>query len=142
MNRAILIGNAVDKAETGQTESGVAYARFRMAVSRSYKNADGSRDADFFTVVCWRGLAEIAGRYVKKGGKVAVVGSMQNRSYEVNGAKRQATELIADGLELLGGSREQEAPPEEPPAYRPQTGSQMSMAQTGFTQVDDDELPF
>ena len=113
-----------------------------MAVNRSYKNADGSRETDFFTIVCWRGLAEIAGKYVKKGGKIAVIGSMQNRSYEVNGMKRQATELIADGLELLGGRREQEALPEEPPAYRPQTGSQTSMAQTGFTQVDDDELPF
>ena len=106
-----------------------------MAVQRKYKNAEGKNDADFFDVICWRGLADLTKQYLAKGDRCAVIGSLQNRSYDDrNGVKRWVTEIIADEVEFLQSRPKEDATAayEEPPQYQ----------QTGFTQVEDDELPF
>lgn len=111
---------------------------FRMATQRKFKNAKGEYDADFFTVVCWRGLADIVAKYLEKGARCAVVGALQNRSYQANdGTTRYITEVVADEVELLGSKTSEAAPPQEAP-YVPMQGEQ----QRGFVPVDDDELPF
>ena len=102
MNKVILIGNLTRDPELSETPAGVAVCRFSVAVSRDYANSDGTRETDFFNITVWRRTAENCGKYLKKGNKVAVVGSLQNRSYEdKDGIKRNVTDVIANEVEFL-----------------------------------------
>ena len=101
MNKVILVGNLTRDPELSETPSGVAVCRFAIAVSRDYANADGTREADFFNITVWRSRAENCGKYLKKGSKVAVVGSLQTRSYEdKDGIKRNVTDIVANTLSI------------------------------------------
>ena len=105
MNKVYLIGNLTRDPELSETNSGVAYCRFSIAVNRNYANADGNREADFFNVIAWRGQAETCGRFLKKGSKIAVIGSLQNRSYEdKDGVKRTVTDVILSEFEFLSSN--------------------------------------
>lgn len=131
MNKVILIGNLASDPESRTTQSGIAQCSFRLAVQRRFKGANGERETDFLPVVCWRQTAEFAQRYLAKGRKVAVEGSIQTRSYDAqDGSKRYVTEIIADSVEAVGGR--------EDGARKPESAQQNG----GFTEVDDDELPF
>lgn len=136
MNKVILIGNLAADVESRTTQSGIAQASFRLAVQRRFANQQGQREADFFQIVCWRQTAEFVSRYLSKGRKVAVEGSLQTRSYEAqDGSKRFVTEVIADSVEFCDNKPEgKAAAPAQTPAA-PTEGY-------GFTEVDDDELPF
>ena len=102
MNKVILVGNLTRDPELTETPSGVAVCRFAIAVSRDYANADGTRETDFFNITVWRGRAENCGKYLKKGNKVAIVGSLQTRSYEdKDGIKRNVTDVVANEVEFL-----------------------------------------
>ena len=102
MNKVILVGNLTRDPELSETPSGIAVCRFSIAVSRDYANADGTRETDFFNITVWRGRAENCGKYLKKGNKVAIVGSLQNRSYDdKDGNKRYVTDVIANEVEFL-----------------------------------------
>ena len=131
MNRVILIGNLANDPESRTTQSGIAQCSFRLAVQRRFKGANGERETDFLPVVCWRQTAEFVQRYLAKGRKVAVEGSIQTRSYDAqDGSKRYVTEIIADSMETVGSR--------EDGARKPESAQQNG----GFTEVDDDELPF
>ena len=102
MNRVYLIGNLTKDPELATTTSGVSVCRFSVAVARRFSNAEGERETDFFNVVAWRGQGENCHKYLKKGSKCAVVGTLQNRTYDANdGTKRTVTEIIADEVEFL-----------------------------------------
>ena len=102
MNKVILVGNLTRDPELTETPTGVAVCRFAIAVSRDYASSDGTRETDFFNITVWRGRAENCGKYLKKGNKVAIVGSLQNRSYEdKDGIKRNVTDVIANEVEFL-----------------------------------------
>ena len=102
MNKVILIGNLTRDPELSETPSGVAVCHFSVAVTRDFPNSDGTRETDFFNVTVWRGRAETCGRYLKKGNKVAVSGSIQLRNYEDNqGVKRTAVDIIVQDVEFL-----------------------------------------
>ena len=106
-NKVFLIGNTTRDAELSETPSGVAVCRFSIAVNRDYANADGTKITDYFNITTWRGLAETCGKYLTKGSKVAVVGSLQNRSYEdKDGIKRTITEIVAESVEFLSTKKE------------------------------------
>ena len=108
MNKVYLIGNLTRDVELAQTPSGVAVARFSIAVSRQYQDSNGERQTDFFNCVAWRGLAETIAKYCKKGSKVAVCGSIQLRNYEDNqGIKRQAVDIIVQDCEFLTPKQEE-----------------------------------
>ncbi len=135
MNKVILIGNLTRDPELTETPSGVAVCRFAIAVSRDYANADGTRETDFFNITVWRGRAENCGKYLKKGNKVAVIGSLQNRSYEdKDGIKRNVTDIVANEVEFLtprGAQSEDDAPVVSTKRERPQLEA-----------IDDNQLPF
>ena len=136
MNKVILIGNLTRDPELTETPSGVAVCRFAIAVSRDYANADGTRETDFFNITVWRGRAETCGKYLKKGNKVAVVGSLQTRSYEdKDGIKRNVTDIIASEVEFLtpktAQGENEEVPMVSARRERPQ-----------LVEVDDNQLPF
>ena len=144
MNKVILIGNLANDPEAFTTQSGISRSTFRIAVQRRFANAQGVREADFFTVVAWRQTADFCNRYLTKGRKVAVEGSIQNRSYDAqDGSKRYVTEIIADNVEPVGSRDEAGGAPRPrdngptPPPAAPATPTS-----NDFTEVDDDELPF
>ena len=135
MNKVILVGNLTRDPELSETPSGVAVCRFSIAVSRDYANAEGTRDVDFFNITVWRGRAENCGKYLKKGNKVAVVGSLQTRSYEdKDGIKRNVTDIVANEVEFLtpkGSQGEDDAPVVSVKRERPELEA-----------IDDNQLPF
>lgn len=135
MNKVILIGHLAADPEAFTTQSGLSRSTFRVAVQRRFANAQGVREADFLTVVAWRGVADFCNRYLTKGRKVAVEGSLQTRSYDAqDGSKRYVVEIIADHVETLDKRQEGEQRPADAPQEPPKGGK--------FTEVDDDELPF
>ena len=77
MNKVFLIGNLTKDPEMRSTQSGVAVCNFSIAVNRRFKNANGEQETDFLNVIAWRQLAELCGKYLAKGRKVAVTGSIQ-----------------------------------------------------------------
>ena len=102
MNKVILIGNLTREPETSTTPNGVTVCRFSVAVSRDYANANGERETDFFNITAWRKTAENCGKYLKKGNKVAVIGSLQNRTYDdKEGVSHTVTDIIANEVEFL-----------------------------------------
>lgn len=135
MNRVILIGNLASDPESRTTQSGIAQCSFRLAVQRRFKGQNGEKETDFLPIVCWRQTAEFAQKYLAKGRKVAVEGSIQTRSYDAqDGSKRYVTEIIANSVEAVGSR--------EDGAQNAQQTAPTQNQQTGFTEVDDDELPF
>lgn len=105
MNKVTLIGRATMDATLTETSTGVKVSSFNIAVKRDYTSADGERKTDFFPVVCWRGLAEIASRYLHKGSRICVSGSIESRTYEDSDGKKAVIEIIAQDLEFLDGHR-------------------------------------
>ena len=130
MNKVYLIGNLTCDPELSDTTSGIPFCRFSIAVNRTFANAEGNREADFFNITVWRNQAENCSKFLKKGSKVAVVGSLQNHSYEdKDGIKRTLTDIVASEIEFLSsGSRDNEV---EQPVKKPD-----------LSKVDDDDLPF
>lgn len=111
MNIAILCGNVTKDPEIYTTQGGVKRANFTLAITRRFANAQGNREADFLPIVAWRQLADFVEKYVKKGKKLGVVGTVQTRSYDAqDGSKRYVTEIVADSIEFLS-PKEQEAAP-------------------------------
>ena len=101
MNKVFLIGNLTRDPELSTTGSGVKFCRFTLAVSRSYSR-DGKRETDFLLVVVWSDEADNSARYLKKGSKAAVSGSVQTRSYDTqDGSRRYVTEIAADEVQFL-----------------------------------------
>lgn len=142
MNRVILIGNLASDPESRTTQSGIAQCSFRLAVQRRFKGANGERETDFLPVVCWRQTAEFVQRYLAKGRKVAVEGSIQTRSYDAqDGSKRYVTEIIADSVEAVGG-REEGAQGAQNTRSTQSAQKPAQNRQMVFTEVNDDELPF
>lgn len=142
MNKVILIGNLASDPELRRTQSDIPVCTFRIAVQRRFANQQGVREADFIPIVVWRQTAELCARFLTKGRKCAVVGQLQTRSYDAqDGSKRYVTEVIADNVEFCdsrptdGGRPRTDNPPPPPEPTNANTSG-------GFTEVDDDELPF
>lgn len=108
MNKVFLIGNLTRAPEMRSTQSGVAVCNFSIAVNRRFKNANGEQETDFLNVIAWRQLAELCGKYLAKGRKVAVTGSIQTRTYDAkDGSKRTAWDIVADEVEFLSPQNQQ-----------------------------------
>ena len=116
LNKVMIIGNLTRDPEIAETPTGVTVCKFAVAVNRNYKDDNGEVVTDFFNIVAWRKLAETCGRYLAKGKKVAIVGTLQNRSYtDKDGIKRYVTEIIAEEAEFLT-PRSEDQPKAEPKA--------------------------
>lgn len=101
MNKIFLIGRLTKEPDTRSTTNGVAVCTFTLAVDRKFKDANGNKEADFLSIVTWRKTAELCTQYLRKGSQVAVIGSLQVRTYEKDGQKRYITEIVADEVEFL-----------------------------------------
>ena len=143
MNKAILIGNLTRDPEVRTTGSGVSVCTFTIAVNRRFANQQGVREADFINIVAWRQTAELCGRYLAKGRKVAVVGSIQTRSYDAqDGSKRYVTEVVADEVEFISGPQDGARPNRSDDIALPPEPMDNGSRAGQMDEVDDDELPF
>ena len=107
MNKVYLIGNLTRDPELSTTTSGISVCRMSIAVSRRFANADGARDVDFFNITAWRGTADNCAKFLKKGNKIAVSGSIQTRNYEKNdGTKGFSVDIVADEVEFLSSKND------------------------------------
>ena len=135
MNKVFLIGNLTKDPELTTTTSGISVCRFTLAVQRRFSNQDGERTADFLPITVWRGQAENCHKYLKKGSKAAVSGSIQTRNYDAaDGTKRYVTEIVADEVEFIG-ARATDGETMEEKKKKNETVS-------AFQPIDDGELPF
>lgn len=143
MNKVILVGNLTRDPELITTNNGISLCRFSLAVQRRFASSEGEREADFINIVVWRGQADNCYKYLKKGSKAGVIGSLQTRSYDAtDGTKRYATEVVAEEVEFLsskGPSNNDEFTAEEPAGSK-STGK--SDVVNKFEPIDDDNLPF
>ncbi len=144
MNNTIHIGNLTKDPETKVSQqTGKKRTIFTIACNRKFASQDGTRKADFITYSCFDTLAENVAKYLTKGRKVSVIGHVQTGSYESDGRTVYTTHFIADEVEFLSSKQDaQEAAPAPAPAPAPAQAAPQAGAYGGFTQVDEEELPF
>lgn len=106
VNKAILVGNVGKDPEVRYLDNGVAVATITLATTeRGYTLQNGTQVPDrteWHNIVAWRGLAEIAEKYIKKGTQLYVEGKITTRKWEKDGIARYSTEIVAESIELLG----------------------------------------
>lgn len=102
INNVVLIGRLTKDPDLRYTSNGTATASFNLAVNRSFKNANGDREADFIDCVIWRKPAENLANYAHKGSLIGVTGRIQTRNYEnQQGQRVYVTEVVAENFQLL-----------------------------------------
>lgn len=105
VNKVILVGNVGKDPETRYLEGGTAVCSFSLATSETYRNRDGEKvtNTEWHNVVLWRGLAEVAEKYVRKGSQLFIEGRIRTRSWDDrDGNKRYTTEIVGDNMQMLG----------------------------------------
>ena len=107
MNKVILMGNLGKAPETRTLESGTVMSRFPLATSETYKNrksGEKTNHTEWHNIVLWRGLAEVAEKYLNKGDKILIEGRIRSRSWEdkESGQIRFITEILADQMQMIG----------------------------------------
>tara|TARA_B100001250_G_scaffold356690_1_gene331932 strand:+ start:387 stop:800 length:414 start_codon:yes stop_codon:yes gene_type:complete len=106
INKVILVGNLGKDPEVRYLDNGVAVANFSLATTENYKNKQGERvsQTEWHNIVLWRGLAEVAEKYLKKGASVYIEGKIKTRKWEdKDGNNRYSTEILGDNMTMLGG---------------------------------------
>lgn len=140
MNKAVIIGNLTNEPDMRATSSGISVCTFTIAVNRRVsRDAQGQKEADFIPIVTWRGLADNCFKYLHKGSKAAVTGSIQTRSYDAqDGTRRYVTEILADEVEFLSAANNGAA------AARTQTEQYGSAEQysADLQPAEENDLPF
>ncbi|MFY0651489.1 MAG: single-stranded DNA-binding protein [Cyclobacteriaceae bacterium] len=142
VNKVILVGNLGRDPEVRHLENGRAVANFSLATSETYKNREGERvtTTEWHNVVLWTPLAEIAEKYLTKGGQVYIEGKLTTRSYEdKDGVTKYRTEVVGRELTLLG-SRPNGG--EGAPADPASTESSAPAQSTETSESEIDDLPF
>ena len=134
MNKVFIVGNLTRDPELRTTRDGIAVCSFTVAVNRRNRGAEaGQPDADYFRVTAWRGLGENCNRFLSKGKKVSVVGTVSVSTYTAqDGSTRASLDVTADDVEFLSPKGESVPAPVQ----------EKRDPESGFVQVDDDELPF
>jgi single-strand DNA-binding protein len=143
INKVILVGHVGRDPEIRHLDNNLTVARFSLATSETYKNKNGEKitNTDWHNIVVWRGLADVAERFVKKGSLICVEGKIRNRSWDdKDGNKRYTTEIDCDNFQLLG-RRSDEGGTGEGGFTREQNTSNGAMdSMTEMSPTDD--LPF
>ena len=137
INKVIIIGNLGQDPEVRHMPSGGAVTNISIATSESWKDKNTGEQHDkteWHKVVFFNRLAEIAGQYLKKGDTVYIDGSLRTRTWEQDGIKRYATEIVANNMHMLGGKNDSV------------NGKQQSIANNPYAKKDDhynnEDVPF
>lgn len=141
VNKVILVGNVGRDPEVRHLDKGVAVARFSLATTENYTSKTGEKvsNTEWHNIVAWRGLAEVAEKYVKKGSQLYIEGRLRTNSYEKDGVKHYTTEINADTMQLLGKREGQAEMPGQPLVSTEQV---QSLNEPDFSQPEEDDLPF
>lgn len=142
VNKVILIGNLGKDPEMRTIEGGISVAKFPLATSEVYKNKEGQKitQTEWHNVVLWRGLAETAERFLKKGSLVYIEGQLRTRSWDdKDGNKRYITEIVGNSLTLLGRKPDENG--------QPGMNNEKPVGESGSVHTDPmsdvaDDLPF
>lgn len=138
VNKVILIGNLGKDPEVKYLESKVPVANFTLATNSTWKDKDGSKKehTEWHNIVLWRGLAEVAEKYLHKGDKVYIEGKLRTRSWsDKDNVKRYTTEVIAENMTMLSEKRDGNS--DSPPTPDANTASGAPIADK-----PSDDLPF
>lgn len=139
INRVVLVGRLTKDPELRYTPSGVAMARFTLAVNRTFSNQQGEREADFINCVVWRKQAENSANFLKKGNLAGVEGRIQTGSYEGQDGKRvYTTDVVADSVQFLEPRGNGQASSTGGQAPQNNEQQQYGQQQQNYTRVDDD----
>ena len=143
VNKVILVGRLGKDPEVRHLENGAAVANFSIATSETYKDKSGTRQeqTEWHNIVFWRGLAEIAEKYLKKGSQIYVEGKLRTRSWQdKDGHTRYTTEVVGDQLTMLGGKTENSThAPDAPTESKEPT---QNKGKVDLTSDEADDLPF
>lgn len=160
LNKVMLIGNVGKDPEVRHLESGATTASFTLATTERYKDKNGEtkEQTEWHNIVCWRSLADIVEKYIRKGSQLYIEGRIRTRSYtDRDGNTRYITEINADNLQMLGrkGDAPSTTPPppahQQTPAYQQTPAHQQAPAAPKSTPIIDindinedegDDLPF
>ena len=154
INSVNLVGRLTRDVELRVSQSNVTVATFTLAVNRSFKSANGEREADFINCVAFKKTAEILNQYAGKGSQIGVTGSIQTRNYEnKDGQRVYVTEVIANNIALLDSKGSNNASDGQQPQARPNTNqAQQTRSQApdenpfanskGPVDISSDDLPF
>lgn len=144
VNKVILVGRLGKDPEVRNLENGATVANFTMATSETYKDkttGDRKEITEWHNIVLWRGLADIAAKYLHKGDQVYIEGKLRTRSWEKEGVTRYITEIVGDNMTLLGskpGGGNSSQSPAGGSNYQQSPAPVPSSAPTDTT----DDLPF
>lgn len=136
LNCVNLMGRLTREPELKYTPAGKAVVSFKLAVDRSYQKQGEERQADFINCVVWGKTAEFVANYFTKGQMMALSGRIETRSWDDNGVKRYATEVIAEEVYFADSKKSDSATPKAPAQTAPVQPAE------DFTETEDDDLPF
>ena len=137
VNKVILVGNLGKDPEVRHLDNGIAVANFSLATTESYTNKQGERvnQTEWHNIVLWRGLADVAEKYLKKGNSIYIEGKISTRKWEdKEGNTRYSTDIIADKMTMLGSKSDN--------ANTPKDSSVSSTEPTPSEYSGNDDLPF
>lgn len=140
INKVILVGHLGKDPEVRHLENNVSVASFPLATSETF-NRDGQRveQTEWHNIVMWRGLAEIAAKYLHKGKLVYIEGKLRTRNYEdKEGIKRYTTEVVADNFTMLGRKSDFSNNPSESEEIK----NKSQDSSVNFNEHEEDDLPF
>ena len=141
VNKVILVGNVGRDPEVRHLDKGVAVANFPLATTETYlaKNGERVSTTEWHNIVVWRGLAEVAEKYVTKGRQLYIEGRIRTRSWDdKDGNKRYTTEIYGDVMQLLGKRDDNGAT--TPGSAASETYE--SVSEPDLSQPEEDDLPF
>lgn len=146
INKVILIGNLGKDPEVRHLENGATVANFSIATSETYKDrktGEKVSQTEWHNIVAWRGLAEIAERYLKKGQKVYIEGKLKTRSWQdQDGNNRYSTEIITDNLTMLGNNNTNDSKSNFEEQQSTKNDSKKPLEKEFSAPGEDDDLPF
>lgn len=160
INNVVLVGRTTKDPELRYTPSNVAVATFSLAVNRTFKDANGEREADFINCVIWRQQAEYLANWAKKGALIGITGRIQTRSYEnQQGQRVYVTEVVAENFQMLESRNSQGNQQNQGNFFQNGNSSQGGNVDNGYNQqtpnfgrsnsmqgnpmdISDDDLPF
>ena len=132
-NKVILIGNVGKDPEVRHLETGAAVASFTLATTERYKNKNGELQdqTEWHNIVCWRNLAELSEKYIKKGTKVFIAGTLEDNTYEKDGQSKTVEFVLAQEVEILTKADDKE-----------RTSTTTGATDTSNPPAETDDLPF
>jgi len=146
VNKVILIGNLGKDPEIRNLDQGIKVASFTLATSETYTDKSSSTKkeiTDWHDIVLWRGLADVAERFLRKGMKIYVEGKLKKRSWQdKDGNTRYSTDIVADTMTILSSKNETTEKSAQPHVYQNEGSPAPPAPMTNFNPTDDDVLPF